>query len=131
MNWKDKTPLISERLFGMGMGLVLAAWAFLLYPRHSSVGKGFFVLAAFLFFFGIFWPKVLRPLNKAWAVFAHFNAHVIGALASVFVFILVLVPMGFLLRLSGKDFLRLKKSGPKESDWILREGAAGSMRDQF
>jgi hypothetical protein len=42
-------------------------------------------------------------------------------------------PMGLIMRLAGKDVLRLKR-GAEESYWILREPtgpAAKSMKNQF
>jgi hypothetical protein len=46
----------------------------------------------------------------------------------------VFTPMGVLMRLGGKDFLRLRFRGGDASYWISRieaEGPPASMRNQF
>jgi hypothetical protein len=65
-------------------------------------------------------PRVLAPLNKAWAKFGLLIHHVVSPVMLGLMFYGCVVPMGFLMRLRGRDPLRLAKEPEAESYWITR-----------
>ena len=121
-----------ERQFGFLFTFVFTLVAFWpLWPLHTPnlywlAGAGLWLAAALLF------PKMLTPLYKVWMAFGHvlgwINARIILAL----VFFVVVMPIGLVMRLFGKDFLRMRKNR-SGSYWVKRdrELTPQSMRDQF
>jgi hypothetical protein len=79
-------------------------------------------------------PRLLRQLNRAWTKFGILLGMIVSPLVMAALFFLVVTPVGFLVRLAGKDPLRLRSGPTGDSYWIAREppGPSGeSMRDQF
>ena len=121
----------SDRSFGLvfaGVFAIIGAWPLLRghEPRLWALPvAGVFLLA------GLFTPKVLRPLNVLWTRFGAILHYVVGPVVMGAVFFLTVVPVAIIIRLFGKDPLRLK---PTNSNWIEREPPGPdpqSMKHQF
>lgn len=79
-------------------------------------------------------PQILTPLNKAWTWLGLQMHRVVNPLIMGMLFYVAITPMGLLLRLFGKDLLRLKRDPQAASYWIERNPpgpSADSMRRQF
>lgn len=79
-------------------------------------------------------PKLLGKPNQAWTRFGVLLGKVVSPIALGMLFYCVLAPMGALMRLTGKDPLRLKYDADAETYWIPREPPGpppGSMTNQF
>jgi hypothetical protein len=124
----------SERSFG----LVFATFFVLVAVRPlASAGPvrmwalGAAVIAALL---GLFAPAVLAPLNIAWTRLGDIIGRVVSPIALAALFFLAVTPIALLMRLAGKDPLRLKGDPDASSYWILREPAGPapeSLSNQF
>lgn len=127
----------SDRAFGFTMavaGLVfggLSAWKAGGFTATAAVlwalalGFGSVALVA---------PSRLAPLNRAWLKLGLLINRIVGPLATGIVFFLVVTPIGLMLRLAGKDPLRLKRDPGAASYWIPREPPGPepkSMTHQF
>lgn len=66
-------------------------------------------------------PAWLSHLNKAWTRFGLLLSAVVSPIALGVLFFVVITPIGLLMRLTGKDPLRLKFDRSAESYWIRRE----------
>lgn len=83
---------------------------------------------------GLAAPLVLAPLNRAWTKLGLVLFKVVNPLVLGLIFLLTIVPIGLILRASGKDLLRLKFDRTAKSYWILREPpgpSPESMPQQF
>jgi DMSO/TMAO reductase YedYZ heme-binding membrane subunit len=91
-----------------------------------AIGAGLFVL-------GIAAPRRLAVLNRAWIKLGALLAMVINPIVLMLLFLLVVTPMAFFMRLLGKRPLRLAPDPTAASYWIKREPQSGSstMRQQF
>lgn len=62
-------------------------------------------------------PRLFRGFYR----FSHWLSHgiteVIGRIALAFIFIVVVTPLGLVMRMTGKDPLRLRRSGAETSYW--------------
>ena len=90
--------------------------------------SGIFLLAALAA------PAILTPLNRVWTALGALLHKITNPIILGVFFYLVFTPFGSVLRLLGKDFLRLKLDADAESYWILREPAGPppeSMSNQF
>ena len=66
-------------------------------------------------------PQTLAPLNLVWTRLGALLHRLVSPVALGIVFYLTVMPMGFLLRMAGKDLLRLKADSQAKSYWIPRE----------
>ena len=88
------------------------------------------VVSLIFLFLGILNSKLLSQLNLIWTKFGNFLAKIIVPIIMGVIYFLVLTPIGLLMRLGGKDLLKLKFSKNK-SYWIKRKNNIGTMKKQF
>lgn len=121
-----------------GFGLVFAAVFLIifLFPliRHGTSHYWALATAAAFAVAAFAAPRVLKPLNTLWFKFGMLLGAVIAPLVMMIIFFLVVTPIGLLMRLFGKDPLRLKRTGNEKTYWIARARDANnpsSMKNQF
>jgi hypothetical protein len=79
-------------------------------------------------------PKVLGPANRMWTKFGLLLHNIVSPLALGILFYLVVTPTGLLMRIFGKDPLRLRLDTAADSYWITRSPPgpdAESLKNQF
>lgn len=106
--------------------LIIALWPLLdgLNLRiWSLITSAVFVMISFTF------PNVFTYLNLWWIKLGYFLGKIISPIVMGIVFFIIVTPIGLLLRLFGKDILRLKRN--KNSYWINRDYKIQSMKKQF
>lgn len=132
---RDEAPVgPSERSFGLVVGAVLlgiGAWPLVggRPPRVWWAAAGAALIAAALAH-----PRLLAPLNRAWTALGWALHRVVSPLVMGAIFFGVVAPIGLLLRLAGKDLLRLRREPDAPSYWIARHPPGptpDSMRQQF
>jgi hypothetical protein len=87
-----------------------------------------FLVSAFAF------PRALSPLNWLWTKFGLLLHSIVSPIFLTVLFYGCVVPVGFLMRLSGKDPLRLKYEPAAPSYWIIRSPpgpAPETFKNQF
>lgn len=67
---------------------------------------------------GTFAPRLLRPVFVAWMVLAFPIGWTISQLVLLFVYYAILTPMGLVMRLLGRDALRLRLDPNQTTFWI-------------
>ena len=125
----DDIKIGSNRSFGIVFFVVFLLIA--LYPLiNSGEIRIWSVLISLIFLIlGLFNSKILAPLNNLWFKFGIFLGNFISPIVMGFVFFLVVTPTGLIMRLFGKDILRLKKN--KITYWINKDRDDSSMKNQF
>ena len=129
MKSNSKTIIPSNRSFGLVFFIVFLIVA--LWPLKSGEDLRLWSLTLSIIFLilGIFNSKLLTPLNKLWIKFGMFLGLIVSPIVMGIVFFLVVTPIGFFMRIMGKDLLRLK--GKKNTYWIDRDNIKSSMKKQF
>jgi hypothetical protein len=97
------------------------------WPFYLAIAAAFLAIA-------LLRPNVLAPLNRLWTKLGLLMAMVVSPIVLRLLFFAVVTPVGLLMRLSGKDPMRLRDGSGADSYWIVRQppGPAGdTMRDQF
>ena len=121
----------AERSFGILFSIVFLCVA--LYPllvngsvRFWSLFVAFvFVVLAYLF------PSTLSFLNRLWIKLGIILGHFVSPIVMAAIYFLTVFPIGFVMRLLGKDLLRQKLDKKAKSYWVEPSKLVGSMKDQF
>lgn len=129
------SKLPSERTFGLVfVGIFLIAAAYGWYEQFSNAWVyTFLILASILLFCVLVAPKLLRPLNKAWYQLGLFLGRFVSPIVLGILFFIVITPVAIVMRLSGRDALKLRKQDVS-SHWIDRKPPGPepeSFKEQF
>ena len=126
----DDIKISSNRSFGIVFFIVFLLIA--LYPlSYSGELRVWSTIISFIFLvLGILNSKILTPLNKLWFKFGILLGKIVSPLIMGIIFFLVVTPIGFIMRLLGKDLLNLKYKKNK-SYWIEKKGPKSKMKNQF
>jgi hypothetical protein len=79
-------------------------------------------------------PAKLHPLNLIWLKFGLLLHRVVNPVIMALLFYGTVLPTGLVMRMLGKDLLRLKREPGADSYWIVRQPpgpAPETMKDQF
>ena len=123
----------SDRTFGLVMAAALAAVSLLngwhlgrLWPWTSAAAM-LFLLAAWLK------PSALHPLNLVWLKLGLILHRIVNPIVMGLLFYGTVYPTGLVMRMRGRDLLRLKRDASADSYWIARTPgpAPETMKDQF
>ena len=118
---EQKVEGSSDRAFGLvfaaAFGLV-GVWPVL---SGGGVRAWALVLAAVFGVLALARPQTLSGLNRAWTRLGLLLGHVVSPVALGITYCVAVVPTGLILRLMGKDPLRLRYDSEAETYWIGRD----------
>lgn len=125
----------TDRAFGLVMAgacAVLGTVAWWKNPHGEAIFWLAGVGAAFLLL-ALFWSTPLKPLNKLWLKFGELLHKIISPIVMGAMYFLIITPIGILVRLFGKDVLRMKMDPRASSYWIdvTDESQSSSMKQLF
>ena len=126
---KKDIKLPSNRNFGIVFFIVfllIALWPLL---NENELRLWSLLLSLTFLLLGVINSKFLTPFNILWFRFGIFLGNLISPIVMGFVFFLVVTPTGIIMKLFGKDILRLKKN--KTTYWINKDRNDSSMKNQF
>jgi saxitoxin biosynthesis operon SxtJ-like protein len=127
----------SNRAFGRTVGTVamaIGAVKAMLAATVTPVSLLIFGAGAVLFLFGLIAPARLSLVKRLWLQLGAAMAKLVNPIILALLFIVVITPLAFVMRLSGKRPLRLAPDPTASSYWLPREPTAGGppdMRRQF
>lgn len=123
----------SDRTFGLVMAAALAAVS-LLNAWHSGRSWPWTAIAAVLFGAAAWLrPSALHPLNRLWMKLGLILHKIVNPIVMGLLFYGTIFPTGIVMRMRGRDLLRLKRDPAVQSYWITRPPGPKpeTMRDQF
>jgi hypothetical protein len=124
----------SDRTFGLVMAAALAAVTLLNGWHAGRLWPWTGGMAALLLAAALLRPSVLHPLNLIWLKFGLLLHKVVNPVVMALLFYGTVWPTGLVMRMMGKDLLRLKREPDADSYWIERQPRGPSpetMKDQF
>ena len=126
----DEIKISSNRSFGIVFFIVFLIIS--LYPLayNGEIRLWSLVISLIFLILGLINSKILLPLNKIWFKFGIFLGKIISPLIMGIIFFLVVTPIGFIMRIFGKDVLNLKYN-KNESYWIEKNTPKSKMKNQF
>lgn len=124
----------TNRKFGLFFGFIfLTASIYFLVIKNIFFCYSFSFVGLIFIILAIIKPSILKPFNFAWYGLGLILARVTSPLILAALFFLIITPVGLIMKLMGRDPLRLKDSN-SESYWINRvpqKGNLSEFRDQF
>ena len=124
----------SDRSFGLTVAVCLVIIGGLKLWRGTPLAAWWLVVAVAFLVVALPVPSALAPLNRLWLRLGLLLYKVVNPVVMGILFYLCVTPMGLVMRLFGKDFVRLKCDPEARSYWIERRPpgpAPHTMRDQF
>jgi Saxitoxin biosynthesis operon protein SxtJ len=116
----ESIPLSSNRSLGfvfagafLVIGVLPLVWGSGVRPWSLMIAAGFMLCALAA-------PSLLGPLNRAWMRFGMLLHRIVSPVVLGIMFFLVITPMGTVMRLLGKDPLRLRYDGNASTYWVDR-----------
>ena len=120
----------SEKSFGILFFVVMfliGIWPLL---NNNSVRVWALVLSFIFLGIALLKQELLKPLNNLWIKFGDNLGKIISPIVMAIIFFFMITPLSFMIRLFGKDLLKLKIS-KNNSYWIKRKKNVNSMDKQF
>ncbi len=111
----------SDRSFGLTFAVVFAIIALLPLRHHLPVRWWALAIALAFALAALVAPRLLAPLNKLWAKVGDLLHKITTPIIMGLLFFGALTPVAALMRLRGKDSLRLKRDTKSASYWIERK----------
>ena len=113
------------------LSLILASYIYIEYERISI---SLLIISTVFLFFAQFYPRFLYPLNYVWTLFGFLMGKVTNPIMLTLIYIVMFIPLGFLLKLLGRDLLSLKFNKEASTYWIPKDNSRDikdSMKVQF
>lgn len=110
----------SERSFGLVFTIVFAVVGFWPLLYDGAVRVWSLVTAAAFLLAALAVPMALTPLNKLWSAFGLLLGRIVSPVVLLLVYVIAVVPTGFIMRLAGKDPLRRSLDPSVQSYWVHR-----------
>ena len=127
----NKIKISSNRNFGLVFFVVFLIVGILPLTSGESIRIWSTTISFIFLILGLVNSKLLTPLNKLWLKLGIILGSIIAPIVMGVVFFLVVTPIGFVMRILGKDLINKKYDKKIKTYWIDRDRNIGSMRKQF
>ena len=126
----DDIKISSNRSFGIVFFVVFLLIA--LYPliHNEEIRIWSLIISLIFLILGLINSRILKPLNKLWFKFGILLGKIVSPIIMGIIFFLVVTPIGFIMRILGKDVLNLRYNDNK-TYWIEKTGPKSKMKNQF
>ncbi|MEG8946429.1 SxtJ family membrane protein [Rosettibacter firmus] len=107
--------------FGFTFSIIFLLLGIILYLNKTESYYYFLIICILFFISTIYSQKILKPIYKIWMIIALILGLITTNIILTLFFYLIITPIGFVIKISGKDLLNLKFDKEKESYWNRRE----------
>jgi saxitoxin biosynthesis operon SxtJ-like protein len=124
----------SNRAFGFAGAAALGLLGLWPLVRHRPLRPWALALAVVLLVPALLKPQLLGPANRLWLRFGVLMQRLVTPVVMTLVFYSTLTPVALVLRLLGRDLLRLQIDRTASTYWVERRPpgpAPDTMRQQF
>ena len=126
----DNIKIGSNRSFGIVFFVVFILIGFYPLLKDGNLNIISILIGIIFLILGVLNSRFLTPLNKIWFKFGIFLGQIISPIVMGIIFFLVVTPIAFIMRVLGKDVLKLKKN-TDNSYWIKKTDLKSKMKNQF
>jgi len=108
--------------FGLSVGTVLLVLSGILFWREVVLWLVVALggIALLMILSGLLFPKLLKPLYLVWMGFAFAMGWLVSRIILIFLYYVVVFPIGLLTRLAGKEFLDKKFKNKRDTYWLSK-----------
>ena len=78
--------------------------------KTNDINYTFFLISITIFLFAQFLTFILKPFYLLWMSLGIIIGSIISKIVMTLIFVILFVPLGFFLKIVGKDFLGLKEN---------------------
>jgi hypothetical protein len=128
---KVSVKISSNRSFGFLFFVVFFIISLWPLKSQGDLRLWAFIFSLFFLVLGALNSKLLTPFNKLWFKFGILLGSIVSPIVLGAVFFIIVAPTGIIMRLLGKDLLRINKNKPISTYWINRDKQENSMKKQF
>ena len=123
----------SDRTFGLVMAAALALIGAINFHHSGRLWRWELVLAALFLVASLAKPSMLHPLNRLWMKLGLVLHRIVNPIVMGLLFYGTIWPTGLVMRMRGRDLLKLKREPSSDTYWIARVPGPQpeTMRDQF
>ena len=126
----NDVKLGSNKSFGIVFFVVFILIGFYPLIKDGNLNISSILIGLIFLILGILNSRFLTPLNKIWFKFGLLLGQLISPIIMGVIFFLVVTPIAFIMRVLGKDVLKLKKK-TDNSYWIKKTDLKSKMKNQF
>jgi len=126
----DEFKMGSNKNFGLTFSIFFLFIALFPLLNNGELRIWSLILSLIFLFLGLTNSRILSPLNKIWFKFGIFLGGIVSPIIMGIIFFFVVTPIGFTMRILGKDLINLKFNNNK-SYWIEKSGPKSKMKNQF
>ena len=126
----NDVKLGSNKSFGIVFFVVFILIGFYPLIKDGNLNISSILIGLIFLILGILNSRFLTPLNKIWFKFGLLLGQLISPIIMGVIFFLVVSPIACLMRVLGKDVLKLKKK-TDNSYWIKKTDLKSKMKNQF
>ena len=126
----NEIKISSNKSFGIVFAIVfflIGLWPII---ESNDIRIWSLILSVIFLILGLMNSSILTPLNKIWFRFGIFLGNFIAPVVMGIIFFFVVTPTGIIMKLLGKDLIKLKKNN-ENSYWIEKKDIKSSMKNQF
>jgi hypothetical protein len=116
-----KAKRSSNRQFGFIFAVLFALLSLRLHHAWKLQSAVAFLAAVALLALAVLKPAWLGPMNRAWSRVGEWIGRITNPILTALLYFLIFTPAGILLRLVGRDPLRLKRDPQATTYWIPRQ----------
>ena len=120
----------SNRSFGIVFFIVFFIIAFWTFFENGEIKNWSIIISIIFLLLAVINSKILSPLNNLWFKFGILLGRFVSPIVMAAIFFIVITPISIIIKLTGKDILKLKKN-KKKTYWIKRDKSINSMKNQF
>ena len=131
MGLNKNIKISSNRSFGFLFFFVFFVISLWPLKSQGDLRLWTFILSLVFLVLGVLNSKFLTPLNKLWFKFGILLGSIVSPIVMGAVFFIVVTPVGLIMRLLGKDLLRINKNKTISTYWINRDKQKTTMKKQF
>ena len=125
-----KIKLPTNRNFGLVFFVIFLIIAFYPILKDENIRYWSLIISLIFLVLGVLNSSLLTPMNKVWIKFGFFLGKLVTPIVMGLIFFLIVTPTSLILKIMGKDVLRLKKN-KSETYWLNKENYKSTMKDQF
>ena len=131
MPTNHKIKKSTNRSFGLVFFFVFLIIGFWPLLNQDSPRLWSLIISLVFLILGLLNSKILSPLNSIWFKFGELLGLVVSPIVMAIIFFLVVTPTGIIMKILGKDLLKIKLNKNIKSYWIEKEKIKSKMRQQF